>query len=83
LQSKLTAKDKERFYFFNSFFFSKLADDDMMHGKAAFARVKKWTRKVKLFDKDYLFIPVNQSLHWSLIIICHPGNIGGLSSEDQ
>ncbi|KAH9557399.1 hypothetical protein CY35_07G083200 [Sphagnum magellanicum] len=79
LQSKLTAKDKERFYFFNSFFFSKLADDDMMHGKAAFARVKKWTRKVKLFDKDYLFIPVNQSLHWSLIIICHPGNIGGLS----
>lgn len=28
-------------------------------GHAAFLRVRKWTRKVNLFDKDFIFIPVN------------------------
>jgi hypothetical protein len=38
LQSKLDAKNKEKVYFVfcNSFFFSKLANDDMTHGKFAF-----------------------------------------------
>jgi sentrin-specific protease 7 len=28
-------------------------------GRAAFLRVRKWTRKVDIFEKDYIFIPVN------------------------
>jgi len=26
-----------------------------------------------LFDKDFVFIPCNESLHWSLAILCYPG----------
>jgi hypothetical protein len=36
LQNKLDANRKEGLLVFNNFFFNKLADDDMMHGKVAF-----------------------------------------------
>ncbi|KAG0494945.1 hypothetical protein HPP92_005939 [Vanilla planifolia] len=80
LQDKIQSNDKNRFHFFNSFFFRKLADLDkdpgsISEGRAAFQRVRKWTRKVDIFEKDYIFIPVNFNLHWSLLVICHPGEI--------
>ncbi|XXG55768.1 hypothetical protein AAC387_Pa03g3364 [Persea americana] len=80
LKNKIPPEDKHRFHFFNSFFFRKLADPDKdpgsaLGGKAAFQRVRKWTRKVNIFEKDYIFVPVNYNLHWSLIVICHPGDI--------
>ncbi|KAB2091466.1 hypothetical protein ES319_A03G192900v1 [Gossypium barbadense] len=49
--------------------------------KAAFERVRKWTRKVDIFAKDYIFIPVNYSLHWSLIVMCHPGEVANFRDE--
>ncbi|KAL4584627.1 hypothetical protein LXL04_009232 [Taraxacum kok-saghyz] len=65
----------ERVHFFNSFFFRKLADFDenrlqKFDAKAAFQRVRKWTKKVNIFQKHYIFIPVNFRLHWSLIVKC-------------
>ncbi|PPD68119.1 hypothetical protein GOBAR_DD35005 [Gossypium barbadense] len=52
--------------FYINFFFRKLADLDKglssaCQLKAAFERVRKWTRKVDIFAKDYIFIPVNYS----------------------
>lgn len=86
LKNKIRPEEKHRFHFFNSFFFRKLEDLDKdtskaCEGRTAFQRVQKWTRKVNLFEKDYIFIPVNFSLHWSLIIICHPGEV--LYHEDE
>ncbi|KAL9414522.1 hypothetical protein AB3S75_042898 [Citrus x aurantiifolia] len=80
LKNKIQTDRQQDFHFFNSFFFRKLADLDKdpssaCEGRAAFQRVRKWTRKVNLFEKDYIFIPVNYSLHWSLIVICHPGEV--------
>ncbi|KAI9177406.1 hypothetical protein LWI28_014836 [Acer negundo] len=80
LKNKIQPEELHRFHFFNSFFFRKLADLDKdpssaCEGKAAFQRVRKWTRKVNLFEKDYVFIPINYSFHWSLIVICHPGEV--------
>ena len=37
----------------------------------AYARVRKWTAHVDLFSKDFIVLPVNQSLHWSLVIMCN------------
>lgn len=37
---------------------------------------------MNLFQKDYIFIPVNFSLHWSLIVICHPGEVVDFSDEE-
>nr|XP_024365449.1 ubiquitin-like-specific protease 2 isoform X2 [Physcomitrium patens] len=79
-QTTIAPKKLENLHFFNSFFFSKLAEDGI-GGPAAFERVKKWTRKVNIFEKDFIFIPVNQSLHWSLIIICHPGQMWDVTTD--
>ncbi|XXG49167.1 hypothetical protein AAC387_Pa02g3424 [Persea americana] len=85
--NKIQRKDKHRFHFFNSFFFRKLADLDKdprsaLAGRAAFLRVRKWTRKVNIFEKDYIFIPINFNLHWSLIVVCHPGEIPYFTDEE-
>ncbi|XP_061946995.1 probable ubiquitin-like-specific protease 2B isoform X2 [Populus nigra] len=87
LRNKIQPDDRQRFHFFNSFFFRKLADLDKgpsnaCEGRIAFQRVRKWTRKLNIFEKDYIFIPVNYSLHWSLIVICHPGEVVH-SREDE
>ncbi|CAA7400622.1 unnamed protein product [Spirodela intermedia] len=86
LINKIQPKEKHRFHFFNSFFFRKLVDLDKdplstAEGRAAFLRVRKWTRKVNIFEKDYLFIPVNYNLHWSLLVICHPGEVAHLKGK--
>ena len=37
------------------------------------ARVSKWTKDVDLFEKDFIFVPVNyKEEHWFLIVICYP-----------
>ncbi|KAF8681759.1 hypothetical protein HU200_045196 [Digitaria exilis] len=85
LSTRIESTEKRRYHFFNSFFFRKLADLDKdqgraPEGRAAFLRVRKWTRKINVFEKDFLFIPVNFSLHWSLIVICYPGEV--VTSKD-
>lgn len=87
LKNNIRPEERNRFHFFNSFFFRKLADLDKnpssaSEGRAAFLRVRKWTRKVNLFEKDYVFIPVNFNLHWSLIVICHPGEVANFKDEE-
>ncbi|VFQ79846.1 unnamed protein product [Cuscuta campestris] len=87
LKNKIQPEKRHRYHFFNSFFFRKLADLDKdpsnaFDGKAAFLRVRKWTRKVNLFEKDFVFIPVNYNLHWSLIVICHPGEVANLEADN-
>ncbi|CAA0809118.1 Probable ubiquitin-like-specific protease 2B [Striga hermonthica] len=80
LKSRQNEEARSRFHFFNSFFFRKLADMDKdpssaFDGKAAFQRVRKWTRKINLLEKDFIFIPVNYNYHWSLIVICYFGEV--------
>nr|XP_043617521.1 probable ubiquitin-like-specific protease 2B isoform X2 [Erigeron canadensis] len=87
LKNKIKPEERHRYHFFNSFFFRKLADPDKdqldaSQGKAAYQRVKKWTRKVNLFEKDYIFIPVNYNYHWSLIVICHLCEVATHEGED-
>ncbi|XP_052189252.1 probable ubiquitin-like-specific protease 2B isoform X2 [Diospyros lotus] len=88
LTNELRLEERQRFHFFNSFFFRKLIDLDKdpssaFNSGAAFLRVRKWTRKVNLFEKDYIFIPVNFNFHWSLIVICHPGEVTNFQDEDD
>uniref|UniRef100_A0A1J3JAS1 Putative ubiquitin-like-specific protease 2A n=1 Tax=Noccaea caerulescens TaxID=107243 RepID=A0A1J3JAS1_NOCCA len=78
LKSRIPPEERGRFHFFNCFFFRKLANLDKgspstFGGREAYQRVQKWTKNVDLFEKDYIFVPINFSFHWSLIIICHPG----------
>ncbi|XP_021740355.1 probable ubiquitin-like-specific protease 2B isoform X3 [Chenopodium quinoa] len=87
LENEIASTERGRFHFFNCFFFRKLADPDknpsgVFDGKAGYQRVRKWTRKVNIFEKDYIFIPVNYNLHWSLIVVCHPGEVANFNDEN-
>ena len=35
-------------------------------------RVKGWTKNVDIFEKEYIVIPINCSLHWYLAIVYNP-----------
>ena len=64
-------------HFFTSHFFSTLDDE----GPEA---VSSWTEKkgIDIFAKKFVFIPINQSLHWSLCVVVNPGFILNEFNED-
>lgn len=35
----------------------------------------KWTKKTNIFEKDFLFIPINENEHWNLLILCNPSDL--------
>ncbi|OON22034.1 Ulp1 protease family, catalytic domain protein, partial [Opisthorchis viverrini] len=47
--------------------------------KARHANVAKWTRRVDLFCKDYIIIPINEASHWFLGLVCYPWMAGMVS----
>ncbi|KAJ8004083.1 hypothetical protein DPEC_G00155100 [Dallia pectoralis] len=71
----------DRCHVFSSFFYKQLTRQDTFQEEAAgipardrrHQRVKTWTRHVDIFDKDFLFVPVNHEAHWYLVVICFPG----------
>ena len=49
----------------NTFFFSKLTENDSYQ----YGNVRRWTRKIDLFEKDVVIIPVNyENIHWALAV---------------
>ena len=45
--------------------------------------VAKWTRSVDLFSYDYVVVPINESAHWYIAIICNLPNLVRLVSEPE
>ena len=62
---------------FSSHFFTTLVD------KGA-AGVQKWTAKkgINVFEKKFIFIPINEALHWSLCVVVNPGCIHARGEDD-
>jgi hypothetical protein len=46
-------------------------------------RVKKWTKDVNIFDKDFIIVPMNKNAHWHLAIICYPALISPAYSSEK
>lgn len=79
----LSLEGSRRFHFFNSFFYKKLSGVVGKKKKkkvADFSQLRKWTKGINIFEKDYLFIPVHDKLHWSLAIVCFPNHGPGNAS---
>ncbi|XP_061602452.1 sentrin-specific protease 6 isoform X2 [Cololabis saira] len=79
---KLRKEDSQRIHVFSSFFYKRLNLRERRNGpdtanlpiqKRKHNRVKTWTRHVDLFQKDFIFVPINESAHWYLAVICFPG----------
>lgn len=72
LHNQLQARNEQqakKIYIFNSFFHAKLrakkgCDID-------YDGVKNWTAKVDLLSYDYIVVPINESAHWWVAIICN------------
>ncbi len=57
-------------HFFSTQFFQKIQDQGA-------ESVQSWTRrrKINIFQKKFIFIPINDYLHWSLCVVVNPGKI--------
>ncbi|CAH8355067.1 unnamed protein product [Eruca vesicaria subsp. sativa] len=63
------------YHFFNTFFYKKLIEAVSYKGndkEASFVKLRRWWKGFDLFRKSYIFIPIHEDLHWSLVIICIP-----------
>ncbi|GER54831.1 sentrin/sumo-specific protease [Striga asiatica] len=38
----------------------------------SFKKFRRWWKGVNIFEKAYIFLPIHEKHHWSLIIICIP-----------
>lgn len=68
-------ENKRRIHLFNTFFYKKLRSS---RGNLADLS-RTWDKNVKLFDHDYLVVPVCSRQHWMLVIICYPANVPALN----
>ncbi|KAF1332816.1 hypothetical protein FI667_g3271, partial [Globisporangium splendens] len=71
----LESWQQERVYIYSSHFFTQLSGSGALTPDERFARVSRWTLKESdLFEKRFLFIPINDSFHWSVAVFCNPGS---------
>jgi hypothetical protein len=59
-------------FHFSTHFFSKLTENGGMNHR----NVRRWTRRVDLFRKSLVTIPIEYRKHWSLIIVANLDMIG-------
>ncbi len=71
----------KKVYFFNTFFFASLTNTQKGKKGINYEAVQKWTRSVDIFGFDYVVVPINESAHWYLAIICNlPALLPGYSA---
>ena len=58
-------------YLFNSFFYERLTSSGPTRRGINYEAVRKWTRGVDIFTYDYVVVPVNESAHWYVAVICN------------
>ena len=74
LQHKMEVERPElakQIYFFSTFFYQRLTDFQKGTREVNFQAVQSWTRNVDIFTYDYIVVPINESAHWYLAIICN------------
>ncbi|KAH6770776.1 hypothetical protein C2S52_015579 [Perilla frutescens var. hirtella] len=72
-----SAERKHDYHIFNTYFYEKLKQDvltktEQTDREASFFKFRRWWKGMNIFEKAYIFLPIHESLHWSLVIICIP-----------
>lgn len=75
LKGKLKPSDREE-AIMNGVDYDSLTDPQKCH-----YGVKRWTKNVDIFAKDFVIIPINEKEHWFLAIICFPALRGPVTYE--
>ncbi|KAL8534145.1 hypothetical protein ACS0TY_010230 [Phlomoides rotata] len=68
------ARRESDYHFFNTFFYEKLKQDVLaeVDRETSYLKFRRWWKGVNIFEKAFIFLPVHENLHWSLVIICIP-----------
>ncbi|KAA8533139.1 hypothetical protein F0562_033328 [Nyssa sinensis] len=70
-----TNKAQCDYHFFNTYFYKKLKEavsKKRSDKETSFVKFRRWWKGVNIFQKAYIFLPIHEDLHWSLVIICIP-----------
>lgn len=59
--------DQNRVHIYDPFFYSQLMDNKM--NSLNYNLIKKWTKGFDIFQKEFVFVPIEQNMHWSLLCI--------------
>ncbi|KAG8194440.1 hypothetical protein JTE90_011049 [Oedothorax gibbosus] len=85
--TELTDSDQKRTQIFSSYFYSRLTQKTKPNIPVTkierYDRVKKWTRNIDLFSKDFIIVPIYHESHWFLAVICHPSRVPDAPSEPK
>lgn len=67
---KESVSPESKIHIFTTQFFTALEDNGV-------EAVTKWTanKNIDIFDKKFIFIPINKHIHWSLCVVVNPGQI--------
>ena len=61
----------KKVYFFNTYFFTSLTNTSRGRRGINYQAVRNWTRMIDIFTYDYVVVPINESAHWYVAIICN------------
>lgn len=81
LLNQLCEPKRNTIHIFSSFFYKKIknlyapyanASKDLIYGcdDEIYDTIRRWDKYVKIFDKDYLVLPICEAHHWMLVIVC-------------
>ncbi|KAL9054110.1 MAG: hypothetical protein Q9162_004367 [Coniocarpon cinnabarinum] len=85
----LSIKESGRVVIFNTFFYQQLTSNIPKGQSINYEAVKRWTNKTKIFEGgcDHVIVPINESLHWYVAIICNISHLQrhplGLDDGDE
>eukprot|EP00038_Savillea_parva_P003897 m.131542 g.131542 ORF g.131542 m.131542 type:complete len:607 (-) comp11316_c0_seq1:364-2184(-) len=71
---QLPPEAQKKVHVFPTLFYRRLSSERSdPHRLKGFKKVRKWTKNVDIFDKEYLLVPICENAHWFLAVICNPG----------
>lgn len=89
--SIIPVESREKTHVFTTYFYKRLTtrpprsknklhpvedDVNLSPAEKRYERVRRWTKKVNIFEKDFVIVPINEHSHWFVAVICYPGLMG-------
>ena len=72
----------QRVYFYNSYFYERLMQTSKGQKGINYESVQKWTRNIDIFERDFVIVPVNESYHWYVVIICNLSKLNSITNNE-
>ena len=65
--------EQHKIFIFDNNFYTKLSEKSQAEPDESHANVKNMTKKIDLFGKQLIIIPVCETGHWYLLLVINPG----------